>query len=582
MQFTENTRPTEKMLSSEEDLSMGKPWYKSYDPGVPHDLELPPETLPQHLEEAAAGYPNTVGVQFMSGKLTYRELNEEVDNFARMLAGLGLKPGSRVALHMPNCPQYVIAFYGTLRAGCIVTPCNPLYVERELIYQLNDSGAEAIVTLSRFYPLVRKVKDKTKLKAVIVTSIKDYLGGLLKALYTLFKEKKEGDRVRLEPDDFWLLDLLKRYRRQRLPEVKEDLQNPACYMYTGGTTGVPKGAILTHANILANALQAKAWLTDYEEGKEIMLGVLPFFHSYGMSIALNLSLVIKGTLITVPQFIIKDILGLIHKERPTLFPGVPTMYVAINNAPDVEKYDLSSIKVCISGAAPLPVEVQKQFEKITRGGRLREGYGLTETSPVTHCNPIYGENRPGSIGLPFPGVDAKIVDLEDPSREMPVGERGQLAVKGPQVMKGYLNRDEDNKNIFHDGFILTGDIAIMDEDGYFYIVDRQKDMVIAGGYNIFPREIEEVLYTHEKVKEACVAGVPHEYRGETIKAYIVLKDGVSMTEEDVIAFCRENLTKYKVPKIVEFRDELPKTMVGKILRRMLVEEEEAKQRSQER
>lgn len=555
---------------------MGKHWYKSYDPGVSHDMVLPPKTLPRMLEEAAGEYPHNIAVQFMSGKLTFKELNEEVDSFARMLAGLGLEPGSRVALHMPNCPQYVIAFYGTLRAGCIVTPCNPLYVERELLHQLNDAGAEAIVTLSRFYPLVREVKGKTKLKAVIVTSIKDYLGGSLKLLYTLFKEKKEGDRVKLEPGDHWLLHLLKRYRNHPLPEVKEDLQEPACYMYTGGTTGVPKGAVLTHGNILANALQAREWLNKYDEGKEIVLGVLPFFHSYGMSIALNLALVTRGTLITVPQFKIDEILKLIHKERPTLFPGVPTMYVAINNAPGVENYDLNSIKVCISGAAPLPVEVQKQFEKITNGGRLREGYGLTETSPVTHCNPIFGENRPGSIGLPFPGVDARIVDLEDPSREMPVGERGQLAVKGPQVMRGYLNRDEDNRNIFHDGYILTGDIAIMDEDGYFYIVDRQKDMVIAGGYNIFPREIEEVLYTHEKIKEACVAGVPHEYRGETIKAYIVLKDDAVMTEEEVIKFCSENLTRYKVPKIVEFRDELPKTMVGKILRRMLVEEEQAK------
>jgi len=307
-----------------------------------------------------------------------------------------------------------------------------------------------------------------------------------------------------------------------------------------------------------------------------MLGVLPFFHSYGMSISMNLALVTKAKLITVPRFQIGEILKLIHKERPTLFPGVPSMYVAINNAPDVHKYDLSSIKVCISGAAPLPVEVQKQFEKITNGGRLREGYGLTETSPVTHCNPIFGENRPGSIGLPFPGTVAKIVDLDDPSKEMPIGERGQLAIKGPQVMQGYLNREDETAAIFHDGFILTGDIAMMDEDGYFYIVDRKKDMVIAGGYNIFPREIEEVLYAHEKIKEVCVAGVPHSYRGETIKAYIVLKDGVTMTEEEVIEYCKANLARYKVPTLVEFRKELPKTMVGKILRRMLVEEELAK------
>ena len=555
---------------------MEKVWYKNYDPGVPHDIELPPKTLPRFLEEAAQQYPRNIAVQFMSGRLTFKELNEEVDSFARVLAALGLEPGTPVALHMPNCPQYVIAFYGTLRAGCIVTPCNPLYVERELVHQLNDSGAQAIVTLSRFYPMVRKIKDKTKLKAVIVTNIKDYLGAPLKLLYTLLKEKKEGDRVKLDPGDYWLRDLLKRHRRHPLPQVEESLDKPACYMYTGGTTGVPKGAVLSHGNILANALQAKAWLSKYDEGKEIMLGVLPFFHSYGMSISMNLALVTKAKLITVPRFQIGEILKLIHKERPTLFPGVPSMYVAINNAPDVHKYDLSSIKVCISGAAPLPVEVQKQFEKITNGGRLREGYGLTETSPVTHCNPIFGENRPGSIGLPFPGTVAKIVDLDDPSKEMPIGERGQLAIKGPQVMQGYLNREDETAAIFHDGFILTGDIAMMDEDGYFYIVDRKKDMVIAGGYNIFPREIEEVLYAHEKIKEVCVAGVPHSYRGETIKAYIVLKDGVTMTEEEVIEFCKANLARYKVPTLVEFRKELPKTMVGKILRRMLVEEELAK------
>ena len=554
---------------------MEKIWYKSYDPGVPHDIELPSKTLPRFLEEAARKWPSVVAVKFMGRKLTFSELDRAAGNFAAALAGLGLQPGSRVALHLPNCPQYVIAFYGTLRAGCIVTPCNPLYVERELAHQLNDSGAEAIITLSRFYPLVNKIKEKTGLKEIIVTNIKDYLPGFLKTLYTLAKEKKEGDRVRLESGHRRLLDLLKQFASHPVPEIEDDLEKPACYMYTGGTTGVSKGAILTHRNILANALQVKSWVNDFQEGREIILGALPFFHSYGMSTALNLALVGGVTLIPVPQFKVKEILKLIHKEKPTLFPGVPTMYVAINNDPDVQKYDLSSIKVCISGAAPLPVEVQKQFEAIT-GGRLREGYGLTETSPVTHCNPIYGQNKAGSIGVPFPGTVAKIVDIDDPSREMPVGERGQLAVKGPQVMRGYLNRDEETAAIFHDGYILTGDIAMMDEDGYFYIVDRKKDMVIAGGYNIFPREIEEVLYGHEKIREACVAGVPHGYRGETIKAYIVLKDGVAMTEEEVIDYCKENLAKYKVPKIVEFREELPKTMVGKILRRMLVEEELAK------
>lgn len=558
---------------------MEKIWLKHYEPGVPHEIDIPEKTLPQLFQESVAKYPNNIATKFMGGKLTYREVDALVNNFSAALAGLGLKEGSRVALHLPNCPQYVIAYYGALQAGCTVIPCNPLYVEREMEYQLKDSQAEVVVTLSRFYPMVRRIKERLNFKTVIATNIKDFFPGFIKFLYTLLKEKKEGDKVDLKPGDYWLQDLLKKYSAQSPPKAEVDTESAACFLYTGGTTGVSKGAILTHKNLVANALQTKSWLTDFQEGKEVVLAVLPFFHSYGMTTCLNLGLTGGGTLILVPRFDLNEILKLIDKEKPTLFPGVPTMYVAIINSPEINKYNLKSIKACISGAAPLPVEVQTRFEKIT-GGRLVEGYGLSEASPVTHANPIYGKRKAGSIGLPFPSTDAKIVDPEDPDKELEIGESGELVVKGPQVMKGYLNMPEETEKVLRNGWLHTGDIAKMDDEGYFYIIDRKKDMVIAGGYNIFPREIEEVLYAHEKIKEAAVAGIPDPYRGETIKAYIVLKEGETMTEEEVIEYCAQNMAKYKVPKLVEFRTELPKTLVGKVLRRVLVEEELAKQKQE--
>ncbi|RLC69430.1 MAG: long-chain fatty acid--CoA ligase, partial [Chloroflexi bacterium] len=343
----------------------------------------------------------------------------------------------------------------------------------------------------------------------------------------------------------------------------------------GGTTGVPKGAMLTHKNMLANAIQVRHWLVDAKEGGEVMLSVLPFFHVYGMTVCMNMAIYIGSAMVLLPQFKVKEVLEAINKYKPTLFPGVATMYVAINTYPEVSKYDISSIRACIAGAMPLPYEVWTKFEEIT-GGKLVEGYGLTEASPVTHCNPIYGLRKP-CIGLPFPDTEAKIVDLETGEKELPIGEIGELAVRGPQVMKGYWNMPEETKMVLKpDGWLLTGDIAKMDEDGYFYIVDRKKDMILSGGYNIYPREIEEVLYAHPKVKEVAAVGVPDEYKGEVPKVFIVLKEGETATEEEIIAYCKENLAKYKIPKYVEFRKELPKTMVGKILRRVLAEEEKKK------
>jgi len=559
---------------------MEKVWLKHYEPEVPHSIDYPLLSLYELFQQAVTTYKDQPAVHFMGRELTYSQLLEQIESFACALADLGVKKGDRVAVHLPNSTQFPIAYFAALSLGAIVVPCNPLYVAREMEYQLNDSGAETIITLTRFYKMIKGVQAKTKLKNVIVSNIKDYFPGALSFLYTVAKEKKEGDRVDIAGEDYSFTNLIKRYVGEKPPEVKVDPEDRALFLYTGGTTGVSKGAILQHRNLVANMCQVKAWCTDFQDGKEVILGVLPFFHSYGLSTILNLGLQNGAKLVLLPRFVLEDVLKTIDKQKPTLFPGVPTIYVAINNAPNLQKFDLKSIRICISGAAPLPVEVQQEFEKNT-GGRLVEGYGLSETSPVTHANPVYGKRKPGSIGLPMPDTEFKIVDVEAGEQEMSIGEVGELCLRGPQVMEGYLNMPEETALVLRNGWFYTGDIAKADEDGYTYIVDRKKDMVIAGGFNIYPRDIEEVLYAHPKIMEAAVAGIMDPYRGETLKAYIVLREGESMTEEEVVEHCKANLAPYKVPKLIEFRDELPKTMIGKVLRRMLREEEEKKQQEKE-
>lgn len=551
---------------------MERVWLKHYDAEVPHDVEIPDKALPELFKNTAGRFPDHPHLKFMRRTFTYREVGALADNFAAVLAGFGLKKGSRVALNLPNSPQFVFCYLGALQAGCVVVPFNPIYTEREMEHQLDDCGAEIMVTLSRFYPQIRKLAGKARLRTIISTNIKEYFPGWLRPLYTLALEKKNGDRVKVERGDHYLPDLMKKYAGTTGPDVRVDPDSAACIMYTGGTTGLAKGAVLTHRNLIANSTAIFSWMPDAREGEETGLALLPFFHSFGLSTCLNLSLVFCGTLLLIPQFDVKMLLSNIQRNKPTLFPGVPTMYVAMINHPDVRKYDLSSLRVCISGAASLPLEVQKKFEGLT-GCRLLEGYGLSETSPVTHINPIYGKSKKGSIGVPIPGTLAKIVDMENPGREMAVGEVGQLAIKGPQVMQGYLNQPEETARVMRNGWLLTGDIARMDEEGFFYIVDRQKEMIIAGGYNIYPREVEEVLYAHDKVLEAAVVGVPDAYRGEVVKAYIVLKEGQSATEKEFIDYCKQQLAIYKVPHSVEFRDDLPKSLVGKVLKRLLLEEE---------
>ncbi len=554
---------------------MEKVWLQNYEPEVPHSINYPPLSLYQLFQKTAEKFMQQPAVHFMGRDLNYGALSAEVESFAAALTGLGIKKGDRIAIHLPNSTQFPIAYLAALSIGAVVVPCNPLYVAREMEYQLKDSGAETIITLTRFYKMIKDIQPKTDLKNIIVTNIKDYFPGMLSLLYTIAKEKKEGDRVDIASGDYSFTDLIKKHAGQKPPVVEVKPEDRALLLYTGGTTGVSKGAVLRHSNLVANMFQVKSWCTDYEDGKEVALGVLPFFHSYGLTTVLNLGLLNGAKLVLLPRFELKTVLKTIDKQKPTLFPGVPTIYVAINNAPNLDKFDIKSIRICISGAAPLPVEVQQQFENST-GGRLVEGYGLSETSPVTHANPVYGKRKPGSIGLPMPDTEFKIVDVESGENELSIGEVGELCLKGPQVMEGYLNMPEETANSIRDGWFYTGDIAKVDEEGYTYIVDRKKDMVIAGGFNIYPRDIEEVLYTHPKIMEAAVAGINDPYRGETLKAYIVLKEGETMTEVEVKEHCKANLAAYKVPKLYEFRAELPKTMIGKVLRRTLREEEEKK------
>ncbi len=556
---------------------MEKPWLKFYEPHVPEHIDYPQITMPVALEQTARKYPDHTALIFKGTKITYREYNEAVDRFAAALQGLGVKKGDRVAVHLLNCPQFPIAYYAILRIGGIVVPCNPVYTAREMRHQLNDSGAEVMVTLSLMYPLIKQIRAETNLRHVIVANIKTYLPPLLRFLFTLLKEKKGGHRVDISGDanTYWFTDVLAQGPAKPQP-VEVTWDDTAVLMYTGGTTGVSKGAQLTHQNILVNAYQCKVWI-NAGEAEDVSLTALPLYHSFAMTTCMNMDTLIGAAMLLVPNpRDLEDVLKNITQHKPTFYPGVPAMYVAINNHPDLSKYDVSSIKACVSGAAGLPVEVQKRFQELT-GARLAEGYGLSEASPVTHANPIWGDNRVGTIGVPWPDTEVKIVDVETGAKVLGVGEQGELCIRGPQVMKGYWNMPEETAHTLREGWLHTGDIAVMDQDGYFKIVDRKKDMILgAGGFNIYPREIEDVLYEHPKVREVAAVGIPVEEKGERVKVYVVLKEGETATEEEIIQFCRENMAPYKVPRFVEFRTELPKTMVGKILRRVLLEEEEKK------
>jgi long-chain acyl-CoA synthetase len=571
-----------------------RPWLESYPPDVPPSLApFPERPVWSLLEESARNYPDAPAVVFpvapMARGLTYRQLQDEAERFARALLSLGVQKGDRVGLVLPNSPQYVVAFYALQRLGAVAVGNNPLYTQREMTHQLTDAGIDTLIVLDVLYPLIGAIRDDVGLKQVIVTEIGDYLGFPINKLSKV-KQKKEAQKEGHpwppvpEGHEVLLWSALMRNASGDLPPLAVDpMEDVAALVYTGGTTGLSKGAMLTHYNMVSNALQTGAWFTDVREGEEGIMAVLPFFHSYGLGAVMTVAIHRAMKLICLPRFELETVLKAIDKEKATLFPGVPRIYIAINESPETKSYDLSSIRACFSGAAPLPVAVAEKFRDIT-GGRLVEGYGLTETSPVTHINPIYGKAKFGTIGLPIPDTDCKIVDLDDPEKEVPAGQEGELCIAGPQIMKGYWNRPDETRDMIRthpDGirWLHTGDIAKVDEEGYFKIVDRKKDMIIVSGFNVYPTDVEQVMYRHPKVKQVCVVGVPDQRTGEAVKAFVVLKEGQPASEQEILDWARDEkhgLTGYRAPKQVEFREELPTTMVGKVLRRVLLEEEKQK------
>ncbi|ADV66719.1 long-chain-fatty-acid--CoA ligase [Deinococcus maricopensis] len=552
-----------------------KPWFQHYERGVPHDIPAPERAIHTLLERTAERYPARAAITFLGASLTFRQLWQDVQRFAAALQAMGVRPGERVSIMLPNCPQFVTAFYGAALAGAVVVNTSPLYVARELEHQLQDSGSETLIMLDAFFPRYQEIAENVPVKRVIVTGIQDALPFPKNVLYPV-RERLRGNWVPVRSGGR-VFDM-KRVMRRTAPRPTPVTVRPddlALLQYTGGTTGVPKGAMLTHRNLVANCEQARAWLPGLKDGQEVVLAAIPFFHVYGMTTAMNLAMLTGATLVMVPNpRDVKMLLGLVEQYKPTLFPGVPTMYNAINNHPETPKHNLTSIRACISGSAPLPLETARRFREITHGANLVEGYGLTEASPITHANPVFGEQIEGSIGVPFPSVDALIVNEQ--GQPVPTGEVGELWVAGPNIMRGYWQRpDESAKVLFErEGrtWLATGDMATMDDGGYFRIVDRKKDLIIAGGYNIYPREVEEVLYQHPAILEAAAVGAPDPHRGETVRAYVVFKPGMSVTWDELNTFCRERLSPYKVPRQFERRDELPKTAVGKVLRRQLAEE----------
>ncbi|MDR7543754.1 MAG: long-chain fatty acid--CoA ligase [Armatimonadota bacterium] len=556
-----------------------RPWHRFYEPNVPRTLEFPSHPIYGFLDRSARKFPRhlaviQVGPNF-DRRLSYAQLDDLTDRFATSLLRRGLRPGERVAVILPNCPQFVIAAFGIWKAGGVLVQTNPLYRGRDLAFNLKDSGARFAVVISRLFRHLDEVRPHTDLQAVIVTNIHDFFPLQWRLLYGLARARKEGDVLPPGPGVIPFRSMLAAPRLEERPPISQS--DPAVLQYTGGTTGVPKAATLTHRNVVCNTLQAAAWLTDLKEGEERILSVVPFFHVYGMTICMVLAAAVAAAniMLLMRLFEAKTVAAAVPKYRPTIFPGAPAMYMAINQLRDVEKYDLKSIKACVSGSAPLPLEVQRRFEELT-GGRLVEGYGMSEASPLTHANPIYGTRKTGSIGIPVPSTDAKIVDLEGGTRELRPGEVGEIVVRGPQVMMGYWNNPVETDRAIRNGWLYTGDIGRMDEDGFFYVEDRKKDMVNIGGFKVFPREVEEVLYEHPKVKEAAVAGVHHRMRGEMLVAHVVPKDAGDprMLRRELRDFCAQRLSAYKVPRRIEIVSEIPKTFIGKAIRWQIREREE--------
>lgn len=551
------------------------PWERHYPHGLQWQRSFHAKPLYFLLDEAADTWPENIAIDFFGKTYTYARLAEMTNRIAKGLQEMGVKKGTRVGLFMPNCPQYVMCYYAVLKIGGTIVNFNPLYSGHEIEHQLKDAHVEVMVTvnLRTTYDKLIPFIGNSSMRKIVVCNFGEAMPMAKRALFVAAK----GKDIAHPPTDsnhVTLNELLAHDELKAPVNVIPD-SHIAVLQYTGGTTGVPKGAMLTHSNLYVNAMQCTQWMSGLEPGKETMLAVLPFFHVFAMTVALNLAIANGFTIIIHPKFDLKHVLADIHAKKPTIMPGVSTLYATINNARNLEKYDLSSIKMCISGGGPLPVEVKLQFEKLT-GCKLAEGYGLTESSPVTHCNPLIGTNKTGSIGLPLPGTMVEIIDKDDRVTVLKTGEIGEVCISGPQVMLGYLNRPDETENVLRNGRLHTGDLGYMDEEGYFYIVDRLKEMIIVGGYNVYPRNVEEEIYTHPAVAECAVVGLEHPTRGQMIKAYLVLKEGQVLDESALKAHLKPRITAYALPHAVEFRESLPKSAVGKILKKELVAEEKKK------
>jgi long-chain acyl-CoA synthetase len=552
-----------------------KPWLTSYEKGVPEKISYQEICLPDILKRTAGKFPGKTALLFEGYKITYHELNNMVDRFASALKSFGIQKGDSVAILLPNLIPCVAAYYAILRMGGIAVMNNPLYSDRELEHQFNDSGSKALVTLDLLGNRMIDLRPKTQIKQIVYTSIGDYLPFPKNLLFPLVAKKKNlAADVKSAENVYRWKDVLAR-NVPTSPEVELSFDDVAMYQFTGGTTGISKGVMLTHGNLSKQVQQIGAWFPTFDSN-EIMLGALPFFHVFGLTTAMNLAIYLGWGDILIPKPQPEPLIRAIQKFKPTFAPLVPTMYIGILNHPYIDKIDLTSIKGCFSGSAPLPVEVIRDFEEKT-GAVIVEGYGLTESSPVTHVNPFAGGKRKiGSIGVPISDTKCRIVDLINGTTDLPIGESGELLVKGPQVMKGYWNKADETAATLTDGWLHTGDIAKMDEEGYFYIVDRKKDMILSGGLNVYPRDIEEVFYENPKVQEAAAIGIPHPTRGESVKVFVILKEGATATSEELIQYCKDKMAKFKLPTEIEFRNELPKTNVGKILKKDLKSEEMAK------
>ncbi len=550
------------------------PWLEHYDPQVPPSLDYPRTDLHSLLAATAARAPQAVALNFLGKRLSYGQLFSLIEDLAGGLAARGVKQGDRVALLLPNCPQFVISCLAVLRLGATAMLLNPLNVERELVFKFKDSGARALIALDLLSQRVNNIRKEVPLDLVVYTGLQDFLPFPKNLLFPLKRAlDKQMPKLAISHDGAtWSFKGLLAIKGQA-PQVEIDPESMAALIYSGGTTGISKGIMLSHRALIANLSQARAWVHMGPE--DSLLAVLPLFHGFGMSVCMNAPLAHGGTVVLLPRFEAGQVLKTIDKTSPSLFAGVPTMFIALKEHPEIDQCDLKSLRGIFVGAAPLPLAVMEEFEKRT-GAKLIEGYGLTEAVTAVSCNPLDGLQKPGTIGIPFPDVEWRIMDLENGTRELPVGEAGEIVLRGPDLMTGYLNQPELTSWTIRDGWLYTGDIGVMDEDGYITIVDRKKDLVIVSGFNVFPSEIDEVLHQHPAVAEAVAVGLPHPTKGEIIKAFVILKRGQQTTPEEIIAFCKENLSAYMVPKEVEIRQELPKSMIGKVLRRTLREEEEAK------